>query len=96
LPSTGSEISVELDPQLEDPTDPTIGSSWLITHSDEHIRCQKNTIADLAEIGRSIKALGGTLRKDVDSLKKLKRKASRSVEEEDGSRMKRVRKHIIS
>jgi hypothetical protein len=60
----------------------------------EHIRCQKNTIADLAEIGRSIKALGGTLRKDVDSLKKLKRKATTSVEEEDGSRVKRVRKHL--
>ena len=60
----------------------------------EHIRCQKDTIADLAEIGRSIKALGGTLRKDVDSLKKLKRKATRSVEEEDGFRVKRVRKHI--
>ncbi|KAF2476156.1 uncharacterized protein BDR25DRAFT_350444 [Lindgomyces ingoldianus] len=61
----------------------------------EHIRCQKNTIANLVEIGRSIKTLGGTLRKDVDSLKKLKRKATRSVEEgEDGSRVKRVRKHV--
>jgi hypothetical protein len=59
----------------------------------EHIRCQKNTIADLVEIGRSIKALGGTLRKDVDSLRKLKRKATRSVEGEDGSQVKRLRKH---
>jgi hypothetical protein len=61
----------------------------------EHIRCQKNTISDLVDIGRSIKALGGTLRKDVDSLKKLKRKATRSVEEEgDGSQVKRVRKRM--
>jgi len=28
-----SKISVGLDPQLEDPTAPTVGSSWLITHS---------------------------------------------------------------
>lgn len=28
-----SEFSVELDPQLEGPTTPTIGNSWLITHS---------------------------------------------------------------
>jgi hypothetical protein len=36
-------------------------------------------------MGHSIKALGGTFRKDVDCLSKLKRKATRSVEEEDGS-----------
>ena len=67
----------------------------IIENLFEHIRCQKNTIADLAEIGRSIKALGGTLRKDVDSLKKLKRKATRSVEEKgDGSPAKRPRKHM--
>jgi hypothetical protein len=59
----------------------------------EHIHCQKNTIADLVEMGRSIKALGGTLRKDVDSLSKLKRKATGSVEEEDGSQVKRLRRH---
>jgi hypothetical protein len=59
----------------------------------EHIRCQKNTIADLVEMGRSIRALGGTLRKDVDSLSKSKRKARKSVEEEDGSQVKRLRKH---
>lgn len=54
-----------------------------------HIRCQKNTIADLGEICRSIK----DLRKDMDSLGKLKRKATRSVGEEDGSRVKRLRKN---
>lgn len=29
----GSKISIELDQQLEDPTAPAIGNSWLITHS---------------------------------------------------------------
>jgi len=45
-------------------------------------------------MNRLIKALKGTLRKDVDSLKRLKRKATRSVEEENDFWVKRVRKHI--
>ncbi|KAH7111068.1 hypothetical protein B0J11DRAFT_585938 [Dendryphion nanum] len=63
----------------------------------EHIRCQKNTITDLAQIGRSIKALGGTLREDVDSLKKLKRRGNKVGKldaAEDGSRVTRARKHV--
>ncbi|KAH7111878.1 hypothetical protein B0J11DRAFT_512116 [Dendryphion nanum] len=61
----------------------------------EHIRCQKNTITDLAQIGRSIKALGGTLREDVDSLRKLKTRVNKLGNvAEDGSRVKRAKKHM--
>jgi hypothetical protein len=61
----------------------------------EHIRSQKNTISDLADRLVLLKTLQDGLKKDIDCLRKLKRKlAVRSVDEEDDKcRVKRVRKH---
>ena len=46
----------------------------------ERICCQKSRLTNLAELGQSIKELGGVLRKDVDGFSKRKRMATRSIE----------------
>ena len=44
----------------------------------EHIRRQNQTVTDVVEMGRSIKDLGGSLREDINKLRKRKKMLARS------------------